>query len=462
MLSTQKVNMNSIEILPIEILVSIHKYIDPNIKKIFSAASKTLQQIGIEFTQCLRIYPPYCINNKHSPDIPDYILVKIIDKYPKAKKLIFGPMPNYSGMNEFRTKEGKYLRVLINYLTVNYQQHPLYHIKKMEIREIERDIFSDVSTESVRELNRLFMKALSHSNLESVSVTANTNGSIITGEEVKEILVESTKLKKFKLDCFQADRPIEISFTNQKHLISAKFHHFNGPTSVITSLKTCIKLQTLVLDHIKFIDANEVKHVLMNEHPRNLKRLEIREIKINSDHELNSITSKLQNLEYFDTSLCEVTEDGFEKLGKNCKNLRILKFDYPTITNNGIAKLTSHLPHLKILNFQRGYNITDDGVKAIAVNCPDLRILKMSHLKGIERPGIEALVENCIELRVLEIFGGKVVFKDLLYLAQKMTKLVYFKFSYIQGISDENVNLFKKTFSHLSKLPYSLKLKDLS
>jgi len=447
--------------LPDDALHLIYQFVglQPGIKKEFGEVNKVIREIGLSIVKSIRISAPYRDYLDSAPltmpedTMPEDIVMRLVKRYPNAEEIYF----------RFEPDEEKYLRTFITYLTANHQQHPLSHIKKMRVGEVRQYSYS-----IGKEFNRLFLQALSHSDLESITINASTFGSTMTGEDVKPILENSPHLKEFTLKCLTTgvDTLIDISFVKQSHLISAIFRAFRWPTKTIESLKACPALQTLVLE-TPHINENEVKQILINEHPWNLKRLGIGTITINSDNELDAITKKLPGLERLHITLGDITEDGFENLGVNCPHLRTLKIIHKNITDNGIDRLTTRLPHLEMVDIYQGvdmvfdeaFNFTEASIISIARNCPRLRILRLVHVEGIQRPAIEALVQYCKELQALEIsHEGPVDFEDLCYLATNMTTLVYFDITYIPNITEEQRQLFKTRFPHLRPVPTPLQI----
>lgn len=456
--------------LSTELIYPIYQFSDFEDKKNLSLVNKTIYQIGARITQSLHIMAPlFTVENEPPKDIPDNVLVNVIQRYPNVRKLTFGLSYCYGG--QFELMHNKYLRILIAYLTENQAQHPLSQVKKMVIREIVGQIFtyyhgiigSRIFSEKKRsELNLSIMESLGHPNLESLVIKAFHNGSTLTGKEVTPILQKSLQLKKFALHCFQADNQFDISFKGHAKLISAKFDHFSGPVSSIESLKSCSGLQTLILKNPDFKIEDGIKQILMSKHSWKLKKLEIEDILIKSDGELDAITKNFPDLEHLCISLSNISEDSLEALGKNCPKLRNLYFNYDKVTNQGIDRLTQHLSELKALSFTQGYQITEEGVASIARNCRQLQVLSMIHIAGIKSSGIEALVLFCQELKVLEISHcGPVALEDLRYLAQNLRKLVDFHMHRINDINDKQIWNLKSEFPHLSKVPLFNKFKKL-
>ncbi len=305
------------------------------------------------------------------------------------------------------------------------------------------------------------MSSIGHKDLENVRVRSYHNDSILTGTEIQPILDNSPNLKTFVFYGFQSKQTVDLSLANHSLLSKVKLLHWKGSSSTIDSLINCKTLKELVIDYTSY-SSHEIKESLSKDHTWDLKRLELKRLRLCSDKELNAITKKLPNLEYLDIKLEDVSDNGMEMLGKNCPNLKVLKFSNESLTNLGLAKLTQNLPHLEVLSFDSAFDITEEGIKYMAQNCKKLRLIQVMHYKKIEKSGIDALIQNCPDLKGIQFgHGGPLSLEDIGHLVEQKPKLHYVELYNIMGIQEEELENFYQKFTQVSKIPCILSIKKL-
>ncbi len=305
------------------------------------------------------------------------------------------------------------------------------------------------------------MSSIGHKGLETVRITAYDVGSILTGTEILPILKSSPNLKTFVFDGLQTHQDVALSFAGQPQLSKVKLLNWKGPSSTIGSLINCKGLKELVIDYHAF-SSNEIKAILLEEHPWDLQRLELKGLGPSNDGELNAITKRLRNLECLRVSLTEISEEGMEMLGINCPNLKTLQFSNRDLTDSGLDRLTQHLPNLETISFNLAYNITEEGVAAIARNCEKLRFIQIVHYKEIEKSGIDALAENCPDLKVVGFsYGGPISLDGMCHLVERRPQLRHVKLCSTDKILKKQIETFYLQFPQVSKFPYTSSAKKL-
>lgn len=444
-----------------ELIAKIVDYTDSGTKKELSMVGRRINAVVLATQRCIRVFPPpsRLSFESYPSDIPEDILVKVICRYPDLKKIIFGGL-----QNNWSAQEVPYLKSLISYLESNHEKHPLSSVKKIQYREITRDMFGDFDEVKAKELNSRFLSSIGHQGLENVRIKAYHIDSILTGTEIQPVLKNSPNLKTFIFDGFQSNQTVSLSFASQPQLSKVKLLNWRGPSSTIESLRNCTELQELVIEYGAF-STDDIKAILLEDHPWNLKRLELKGgVAPRNDAELDAITKKIPNLECLGIDLQGVSDEGMGLLGRNCPNLKILQFSNQNLTNSGLDRLTRHLPHLEIISFDLAYNITEEGIAAIARNCKKLRFIRVVHFKKIEKSGIDALIENCQDLRVVGFsFGGPISIEAMSRLVKQMSKLRHVELYGVEGgIQDIQEELKKRKIRRVPYVSSAKKLHNLT
>ncbi len=457
-------SVNLFHSLPSELLPKIGEYEvkGVKIKESFALVDHRTHQAFLDAARCIRISPPFCFSHEsHPSDIPEDILVHVIRRYRNLKKMTFGPPKNWNGSN-FTSKEAPYLQALISYLESHPDKHPLSSVKKIICREITYNIAEDFTGEKAKALNKQFLCALSHPDLEKVSVKAHHAGSVLTGDEIQPVLTRSSHLKTFVFDGFQSSQTVSLSFANQSRLSKVKLLHWRGTASTIESLKECKDLEELVIDY-EGHSPREIIAAFLKKHPWNLKHLHLNQVPLQSDQELATMLQQFPKLESLSIKFEHISDEGMEQLGRNCRHLKALQLTNENLTNSGLARLTQHLPHLKTIHLTRAYTITEEGLTALAQNCKDLRLVNMINYKRIGQSGIHALIENCPALKGVEFsFGGPLSFEAMEQLVEQCPQVRYVSLFSINGMrSESRIEDFYKKFSHVSKIPFTSSAKKL-
>ena len=300
----------------VNVLISkIIEYGDRTTKKALSMVDRRTNAVMSSMVRCIRIFPPKCFSLRERPlNMPKDVLVKVIRRFPNLGRIIFEPENNY---NSFGAEEMPYLESLISYLENNPEKHPLNFIKKIQLREITVDEFG-----RAKELNSRFLGSIGHEELEDLRIAAYHLGSALSGVEIQPALKNSPNLKTFVFNGFQTGQTVDLSFESQHQLTKVKLLHWKGSASTIESLRNCKALEELVI-HCAEFSPEEIKAALLEDHPWNLKRLELKGIILKNDAELDVITQKLPNLERLSVELESISAEGMEQLGRNCPKLKV-------------------------------------------------------------------------------------------------------------------------------------------
>lgn len=401
--------MNNVyNLLPNELIARISYFADPKTNIALSCVDRRTHAIILNTSSSIEVSPRSKFPNKsHPSDIPEDILVKVIFRYQNLKEIEF---------RKFGPQEVPYLKMLISCLNTHEDAPPLATLKKLDFKEISYLTYDqNFNKFQAKELNRNFLVAMGHRNLEIVKIKSDHIGSLLTRTEIQPMLDNTPNLKSFMYNGFQSDQSVDLSFENLTQLTKVKLRHWIGSFSTIDSLKHCQKLKELIIDHeswsqveLRRYPSKEIKAILTKNHSWDLKRLELKQIIIKTDDELHAITRQLQNLEILHLDeLHGISDDGMETLGKNCQHLKILKFSNKDLTNHGLALLAENIPDLEIISFQRAHKITEEGVASIAHSCHNLRFVSITHSKQIKKSGFDALSVNCPLLKAIRLEFAK-------------------------------------------------------
>jgi hypothetical protein len=290
------------------------------------------------------------------------------------------------------------------------------------LSSVKTILFTEISSgiyyckENTRYINRQLLSSIGHHALESVRIEAYYKGTILSGNEIQPLLNNSPNLKKFTYhgDLYEFfEKRVVLSFENQLQLSKAKFVRWVYTPETITSLKNCKKLEQLIIRSEGISYKDKIKAILINDHPWDLKRLELEHIAPDNDQELYDLTRRVPGLEMLDMKLNGISEDGMEIIGNNCPKLKALRFRDAGLTNPGLEKLTRQLPDLEVISIKGACKITEEGIAAIAKNCKKLRFLEIVGHKMNKSDidvAINALIENCPDLKVVNFDFSLVCF----------------------------------------------------
>lgn len=210
--------MNNTFYLPSELLVKIIEYSDSNTKKELSLVDRRTNAlvsdtIRCNTVKCIRVSPPVSLQGDYS-DIPEDILVRVISRYPRLTKIIFGP-ENLKGEGGFGAKEVPYLKSLISYLKSDQETHPLISVKEIQFREIAQDKLGSFDGAQAKELNNDFLSAIAHEGLENIEIRADGSNSVLTKFEARAVINNSPNLKKFKISGLYSGQKMSVTLINK-------------------------------------------------------------------------------------------------------------------------------------------------------------------------------------------------------------------------------------------------------
>lgn len=418
---------------------------DPQIKRHFGQTNRRISEVFYSIINSIRVFAPHSFLLKdYSADIPKNILVKAISRYPNLQKIIFGPPKNGLKQNGFEKKDLPYLIELAS-------------LEKPPLNKVKRIRFEITGLEEAETFNSLFSGSIEN-NLEKITIKTSDLGSF-SGLKIQSVLNNSPNLKRFVFDG-QAEKIVSLSFAHLPKLSKVKLLNWTGTSKTVGSLKNCKELKELVIHTDSFSHK-----ISLGELSSNLRHLELKGIAFESADELDLSTKGLRNLESLSVSMQNISDEGMQRLGKNCPNLKIFDFAIINLTNSGLNELTKKLPLLEMICIEKAGNITEEGIANLAKNCKNLKILRVLNYKKIEKTGIDALIENCQELRAVEFWwGGPIAFEDLSRLIENLPKLRYFKFLKAVKYKDEQIiinGLYNK-FPHITdKIPAAPTVKQL-
>lgn len=418
--------------MPVELLGAIYSYLDQKDQKTFSHIDTTILKKIHELIRSTRFFPPYS-----GSAAPDNILVSIIQRYPNAQKLTFGPKASLpsTGCEGFKEPESKLLRSMIDFLNTK----PKLPFRKIELHEMETSA----------ELQRSLIESLALPTLRSFVFRAPCNTSVLQSSDIQPILCKDVKLRKFKWvrdeysmvrSKYSDKMAISLSFKEQIDLISAKFYHLYLHINTLQSLLRCPNLETLTLDACCLSNSEFLN--LLKDHTWKFKHLEVPVITVLSDHELDTVTKQLPSLETLHISLKNVTEEGFIHMKKNCPRLRVIKLLYPTATDAELTHVATYFPDVEMLAFE-ARDITAKGIASLAT-CTKLRVLKIGNLKNLESLCLQTLSQALTQLEVLEINHIEILsLNKLPSLIESIPNLIY-----LQIRNGDNI----KTQGHMTKM----------
>lgn len=331
--------------LPLEIFERIHDNLDASDKVNLRKVSMSMLRDCSSLARSICFLPP-----KIFSDAPENIYQELLERYPNISKITFQSNHRCGGN---RSNE-KQIRALIAFLTNNKDEHPLSHIRKLDIQEIDWHDMLDPALAvhtphiaDIKELNRSFLNALSHDKLESVVWRTFDDCSCLTGQEIQPILEKSLNLKHFQLAGSIPFHKLHISFEKQSQLASVIFKSdLLVDDKTITSLSKSQKLKTL---------------------------------SFGCHHRDSSLefTKQMPNLEFL--TICNrfpLNENKLESLGINCPRLKELRIDKLELNNDGIARLIQGLFKLEVLIFKEPHQIEEDAlIESIKENCPKMDIV---------------------------------------------------------------------------------------
>lgn len=447
--------VNLFGLLPNNIIEKISEYTDRQTKNELSLVDRRTNAVVLGTKRCLNAFPSNFQNLSqcHPSNFPEDVLVKVIRRHSSLKMITFGSV-------EFRVIELPYIQSLISYLENDHEKTLLSSIKKIKCGEITYDYLRGFELAHAKDLKKRFFSAIGNKGLENIRINVCRNDSI-TGTDIQPVLINSPNLKTFVFYGTQSDQFVSLSFASQPHLSKVKLLYWKGLHSTIESLRNCKELEELVID-CRLDNSENIKAILLEPHPWNLKRLELEGIDPQNDSELDAITQKLPKLECLSINLESISDSGMELLGRNCPNLKILQFNNKNLTDSGLSRLTTHLPHLEIISVDVAYKITQDGIAALARNCKNLKFVQIANGKKIGTSGFDPLVKNCLNLKVLGFsYFGPASLEAMYRMAEQIPNLRYIQLYSMREIPKGQIEEFYQHFPHIKEIPFISSAKKL-
>lgn len=436
---------NGFSTLPSELVGKISDYCDSTTKRALLMVNCRLKSAVLGSVRSIRVFRSLIEDEK----TPEDILIKVILRFPKLEKIIFGPPKNWwNKEGAFKDQDAVYLNSLMAHFQCDY----------FSLRRIKKIVFFEIK--GSKELNALFLSTLVHENLENIRIRNSRIDSVLHGSEIQPVIDNSPYLKTFVLDPCNVYKEVELSFLKKFFLTKVKLLTWVGSPSTIRSLGNCRRLKTLTLDTM-----HNLKSVLLEDHQWDLHHLKLKgETQIDTDDELDKLTRNFPNLESLSLNLFNVSNTGMQKLGQNCSKLKILEFVNHHLTDSGLDQLTRLLPQIEIFNFGDHQNITEIGIAALAQNCSNLKAFRIAFYKSLDRTAINALINSCPHLKVVSFVCGPLNLDDMYHLvkmSQKIrfveilhTRIDYYKLGSFYDKSPQ----IKKIPSGISSLKKLLKL----
>jgi hypothetical protein len=157
--------------------------------------------------------------------------------------------------------------------------------------------------------------------------------------------------------------------------------------------KFCSKLEILSVVWCAYLRDTHVEKIVSN--CRRLKSIKLNNCFQITDVSLYHISKYLLDLEEIDLSFCNITENGIRSLITNCKNLKILKFDWCSgITNNILEEISYKCSKIEKISIKFCINIDKTGILKM-INC--IKIQKID-IRGCTKINISII--NNIESNI--------------------------------------------------------------
>jgi hypothetical protein len=331
--------------VPYDVYGIIHHYLTSASKSTMRQLDKEHLSVYSKLAKNIIIKPPQDLSKT-----PDNIYQILIERFPNIRKLIFESCYFEVDKKVFQ----KQIHALIEFLNKNKDKHPLSHIKEMDIREIECD-------------NPLFLRALSHSGLESVTWRTFYAATPLNGKSIQPILEKAIGLKHFQIHGIFESFHNNLSFANQSELTSVLFDsNVFGSAKTIKSLSQCKKLEKLATGY-HYFTAHSIEKTF-NSNPWNLKHLILT---VPSQNANVSFTKQMPLLECL-TILSGHPSNNLISLGTNCPNLRELRVEKLTLEDDKIVKMLQGLSKLEVLIFKSPHEPSRMVLESLKNNCPEI------------------------------------------------------------------------------------------
>lgn len=349
-------------IIPDDIYGAIYQHLSPKSKNAFSQVDKHLLKLCSHLATSICFLPP-----KSSSNPPENIYQVLLARYPHIQKLTIE-----SDRPVYLTKNIKQLCDFIDFLNANEENHPLSHVKELDIQElewdVELDLYRPLHKQWHKDLNKRLLSSLSHNKLESfVWKTLNSHDvTPLSFLEIQPILEKAVELKDFKIDGIldAITENFYLSFEKQTKLVSACVGLSKLQT--VLSLKGCSELESLDIN-CNTICPTVFTPAFKNQ-AWNLKRLKL-SLQC-SDFQFNEQMPHLEILNLYRSALGD--QSPLEDLGINCPKLRELRLDHISLSEEGIARLLQGLSNLEVFIFEADLEITEEIMGSITQNCPKI------------------------------------------------------------------------------------------
>lgn len=348
-------------IIPDDIYGAIYHHLSPKDKNAFSEVDKKRLEICSTLAKAICFLPP-----KTSSNPPEKIYETLLARYPNIQKLtIEADRPVYL------TNNLKQICDFIDFLEANQKNHPLSHVKELNIQElawnVKLDYLNPLHIQLHRDLNKRFNSSLGHSKLESfvwkkVSEDVCYPTSFL---EMQPILDKALDLKHFKMESIYHGimEPFDLSFVKQTKLVSAAVGLCKPATAL--TLEKCSLLESLELNCVAFSPLL-VTPVFRNQ-AWNLKRL-----KVSYQFSDFEFAMQMPHLESLSATVSSSLSDHaeLENLGRYCPKLRELYLGDLNLSEEGLTRLLKGLPNLEILQYEHTQlEISDETRASITQSC---------------------------------------------------------------------------------------------
>lgn len=353
-------------IIPDDLYGAIYQHLSPESKSTFSLVDKKRLEICSQLATAICFLPP-----EEYSKAPENIYQCLIERYPNIQVLTFESRYRCGGNQSNESK----IRSLIDFLNANQEKHPLGHVKVMNIQEIDwhqRLNFRSLEPNDIlhmdqmRELNRSFLSALSHTKLESITWKAFQISTVLRGPEIQPVLEKASELKHFKFDAVVHDE-FNLSFEKQSELVSAQFlPRVDVGPATINSLSKCLNLKILTAG---YSHSEDLQNAYKN-NAWNLKRLMLTAMRDAHDLSFTTQMPALESLRIFGSFILDSAR--LQDLGTNCKSLKKLHIQHLFLNEEDLCHAFQGFSNLEMLIFNTSNEITEKIRESFKVNCPKL------------------------------------------------------------------------------------------
>lgn len=390
--------------LPNDTVGEIYQFCDSETRKTLSLVNSEIYEVGREITQGIVLHGP--CKKPDFRNIPDRILVNILERYPNIKKLTFGCHPI------FGPNDAKYLSFLIEYLSDQKKNALIKGIKKLTFFELNESVFKldDFNKCTLNTyINKRLLDILCPKNLEILKIKINSFSSVV---DLYQSTFDRFNLKKLSIKPVRHprerwNRGCNLLLDKQTNLKSLKINEFKISLKTFESLLSCKKLEIFDFESpwsMNEYDCNADNIQIFNSiclnksFPWKLKKLS--PLGAFGDKEFEIMLKKFPEIECLSIYNHHISNKCYDLVGKYCSNLRELSMG--NLCKFELTSLSSHnLQNLKLLDIS-ALELTNESYLEIAKNCSSLRIL-LSGAAIREEQFMETLSANCLNLQALQI-----------------------------------------------------------